>query len=56
MLDKDYHQSIRAEDGEEAIEVLRSLPQTHMNSYYYSGPLTDLADTASLPRRPRGTP
>ena len=27
-----------------------------MNSYYYSGPPSDLANTASLPRRPRGSP
>ena len=27
-----------------------------MHSYYYSGPPTDLANTASLLRRPRGTP
>ena len=56
MLHKDYHQSIRGEDGEEPIKALGSPPQTDMDSYYYSGPLTDLADTASLPRRPRGTP
>ena len=50
MLHKDYHQSIRGEDGEEPIEALGSPPQTDMDSYYYSGPPTDLADTASLPR------
>ena len=27
-----------------------------MDSFYYSGAPTNLADTASLPRRPRGTP
>ena len=56
MLHEEYHKWIRGEDGEETIEVLESPPQTNMDSYYYSGPPTDLADTASLPRRPRGTP
>ena len=56
MLHKNYHQSIRGEDGEEPIEALASPPQTDMDSYYYSGPPTDLANTASLPRCPRGTP
>ena len=56
MLHKDYHQSIRGEDGEEPIEALGSPPQSDMDSYYYSGPPTDLADTASLRRRPKGTP
>ena len=27
-----------------------------MDAYYYTGPPTDLADTGSLPTRPRGTP
>ena len=56
MLHEDYHKSIRGEDGEEPIEALGSPPQTDMDSYYYSGPPTDLADTALLPRRPRGNP
>ena len=56
MLHKDCHQSIREEDGEEPIEALGSPPQTDMDFYYYSGLPTDLADTASLPRRPSGTP
>ena len=56
MLHQDYHQSIIAEDGEAPIEVLESPHQTDMDSYNYSGPSTDLADAASLPRRPRGTP
>ena len=30
--------------------------QIGMDSYYYSGPLTDLANTASLPRRAIGIP
>ena len=56
MLPEDYHKSIRGRDGEEPFEALGSPPQTDMDSYYYSGPRTNLADTASLPRRPRGTP
>ena len=56
MLDRDYYQSIRGEDGEEPIDAIGSPPQTDMHSYYYSGPRTTLAETASLPRRPRGTP
>ena len=30
-----------------------SPPQTEMGSFLYSGPSTDMADTVSLPRRPR---
>ena len=56
MLHKDYHQSIRGEDDEEPIEALGSPAQSDMDSYYYSGPPTDLANTASLPRRQRVTP
>ena len=51
MLHRDYHQSIRGENGEEPIEAIRSRPQTDMDSYYYSGLPTDLANTASLARR-----
>ena len=36
MLHKDYHKSIRGEDGEEPIEALGSPPQTDMDSCYYS--------------------
>ena len=56
MVHEDYHESIRGQDGEEPIKRLGSPPQTDMDSYYYSGPPTDLADTALLPRCPRGTP
>ena len=56
MLHEDYHKSIREEDGEEPIKTIGSSPQTDMDTYYYSGPPTDLPDTASLLRRPRGTP
>ena len=56
MLHEEYHESIRGEDGEDLIKAQGSPPQTNMYSYYYSGPATDLADTASLPRSPRGNP
>ena len=56
MLHEDYHKSLRGEDGEEPIAALGSPTQTDMNSYYYSGQPTDLADRASLPRHLRGTP
>ena len=54
MLHEDYHKSVRREDGEVPTEALGSPTQTYMDSYYYSGPSTNLADTASLPGRPRG--
>ena len=54
LLHEEYYQSVRGEDGEEPLEALGSRPQADMGSYYYSGPPTDLADTLSLPRRPRG--
>ena len=55
MLHTDYHQSILGEDAEDPIEALGSPLQTDMDCYYYSGTPTDLAETASLPRRPRGS-
>ena len=54
LLDEEYYKSVRGEDGEEPLEALGSPPHTDMGSYLYSGPRTDLADTVSLPRRPRG--
>ena len=54
LLHEDYYKSVRGEDGEEPLEALGSPPHTDMGSYHYSGPPTDLADTVSLPRRPRG--
>ena len=54
LLHKEYYQSVRGEYGEEPPEALGSPPHTDMGSYLYSGPPTDLADTVSLPRRPRG--
>ena len=54
ILHKEYHKSLRGEDGEEPLEALGSPPHTEMGSYPYSGPPTDLANTVSLPRRPRG--
>ena len=56
MLQKNYQKSIRGEDSEELIEAPGSPLQTDMASYYYSGPQTDLAATASLPKRASGTP
>ena len=53
MLTEEYHKSIRGGDGEEPIQALGSPPQTDKDSYYHSDPSTDLADTASLPRRLR---
>ena len=55
LLHDDNYTSVRGEDGEEPLEALGSPPQTDMGCYYYSGPPTDLADTVSLPRRPRGS-
>ena len=55
LLHKEYYKSVRGEDGEEPLEALGCQPQTDMGSCYYSGPPTDLADTASLPRRRRGS-
>ena len=54
-LHEEYYKSVRGEDGEEPLEALGSPPHTDMGSYLYSGPPTDLADTVSLPRRPRGS-
>ena len=54
LLREEYYKSVRGEDGEEPLAALGSPPHTDMGSYLYSGPPTDLADTVSLPRRPRG--
>ena len=53
MLHKEYHKSGVGEDGEIPLDALGSPPQTEMGSFLYSGPSTDMADTVSLPRRPR---
>ena len=53
VLHEEYHKSIRGEDGEVPLEALGSPPQTEMGSFAYSGPSTDIAETVSLPRRPR---
>ena len=55
LLHEEYYKSVRGEDGEEPLQALGSPPQTDMGSYYYSGPPTDLTDTVSLPKRPRGS-
>ena len=54
LLHEEYYKSVRGEDGEEPLEALGSPPHTDMGSYLYSAPPTDLANTVSLPRRPRG--
>ena len=54
LLHEEYYKSVRGEDEEEPLEALGSPPHTDMGSYLYSGPPTDLANTVSLPRRPRG--
>ena len=54
LLHEEYYKSARGEDGEKSLEAFGSPPHTDMGSYPYSGPATDLADTVSLPRRPRG--
>ena len=54
ILHDEYYKSVTGEDGEEPLDALGSQPYTDMGSYPYSGPPTDLADTVSLPRRPRG--
>ena len=54
LLQEEYYKSVGGEDGEEPLEALGSPPYEDMGSCSYSGPPTDLADTVSLPRRPRG--
>ena len=53
MLHEEYHKSIVGEDGEVPLDTLRSPPQTEMWFFLYSGPSTDVAETVSLPGRPR---
>ena len=53
MLHEEYHKSTVGEDGEIPLYALGSPPQTEMGSFLYCGPSTDMADTVSLPRRPR---
>ena len=52
MLQEEYHKSTIGEDGEVPLDALGSPPQTEMGPFLYSGPSTDIAETASLPRRP----
>ena len=54
ILNDEYYKSVTGQDGEEPLDALGSPPYTDMRSYPYSGAPTDLADTVSLPRRPRG--
>ena len=53
LLHEEYYKSVRGTDGEEPIAVHGSRPQTDLGSYVYSGPSSDLDETASLARRPR---
>ena len=53
MPHEEYHKSTVGDDGEVPLDALGSPPQTEMGSSLYSGPSTDVADTVSLPRRPR---
>ena len=53
MLHEEYHKSTVGEVGEIPLDALGSPPQTEMGSFLYSGQSTDVADTVSLPRRPR---
>ena len=53
ILTEEYYNSIRGEDGEEPLAVHGSRPRTDQGSYTHSGPPSDRAETASLPRRPR---
>ena len=53
MLHEEYYKSIRGEDGEEPLAVHGSRPRTDLGSYTHSGPPSDRAETASLPRRRR---
>ena len=54
ILHDEYYKYVTGEDGEEPLDAWGSPLYTDMGSYPYSGPPTDLADTVSLPRRPRG--
>ena len=53
ILHEEYYKSTRGEDGEEPLAVPGSRPRTDLESYTHSGPPSDRAETASLPRRPR---
>ena len=53
ILHEEYYKSNRGEDGEEPLALHGSRPRTDLGSYTHSGPPSDRAETASLPRRPR---
>ena len=53
MLHEEYHKSIRGQDGEVPLEAVWSPPQTEIWCFPYWGRSTDIANTVSLPRRPR---
>ena len=53
ILHEEYYKSISGEDGEEPLAVHGSRPRSDLGSYTHSGPPSDRAETASLPRRLR---
>ena len=53
MLHEEYHKSTVGENGGIPLDALVSPSQTEMGSFLYSEPSTNMADTVSLPRRPR---
>ena len=53
ILHEEYYKSIPGEDGEEPLAVHGSRPRTDLGSYTHSGPPSDRAETASLPKRRR---
>ena len=53
ILHEEYYKCIRGEDGEEPLALHGSRPRTDLGSYTHSGPSSNRAETASLPRRPR---
>ena len=53
LLHEEYHTSTVGEDGEIPLDALGSPPQIEMGTFLYSGLSTDIAETVSLPRRPR---
>ena len=53
IVHQEYHLSTVEVDGELPVDALGLPPQTEMGCFLYSGPSTDIADTLSLPTRPR---
>ena len=53
MLHEEYHKSTVGEDGEIPLDALGLPPKLRCVPSFIQGPSTDMADTVSLPRRPR---